>query len=535
MPVARSTFPIRSAVAKPLPTSEFIASRYVTACRQLMAAAEKLDAFDEPSIEIELVPSESRAAIANAILTARGLKLDLPWAITATGLRATARFPLVGETPAMIPLELTADELLLPRDVHAQGVRASVRGSLNPARFKFEPGQIELSADLVNAEGMAVTAFAGRFIPGPLPKLRAEMIARFMDSPLVFIAETDFAVKTASVKFEGALAPGWLDLVSNRVGRDVRKFVDFTTPIITTGGSATFGADWKFERLAADVDAHAVNAYHVMIDAGRGRVELTPKHFYASEAQARLGNNFARGSYEQMFGSREFRFLLEGRLLPLDISGWFGPWWPNFFHTFEFPGGPPQASVDVAGRWGEGWRTTVFVFADVNSPVIRGARLDRARTLLFIRPGFYDGLETLGTLGEGLARGTFTYQLEPATFAWKQFDFAGVSSIDLDVAGKLIGPISADWLSPFKFERPPALKISGRLEHDAGRGLSAERADRGTRGRRVSIPRISAGTCDVHGDAARRRNFDRRRRGRLRGRTDQRPRRKSGAAAPPDD
>ena len=66
-------------------------------------------------------------------------------------------------------------------------------------------------------------------------------------------------------------------------------------------------------------------------DAARARVELEPGRFYAPEAFARIGQNFARGSYEHNLRTRDYRFLLEGRLRPLDIGGWFGPWWPAFF------------------------------------------------------------------------------------------------------------------------------------------------------------------------------------------------------------
>jgi AsmA-like C-terminal region len=451
----------------PRVVADSIARRYTAACRQLMAAIDQLNAFEEPSAEVLLVPSESRAAIANVTLTARRFKFERPLAVSAAGLFARTQFPLLGDAPTTVRVEFTVDELQLPRDIRAQGVRSVLRGSFTPARFRFEPITADLSAAAVHAEGIVATAFAGRFNSPQATQLHAEFITSAMNSPLAIVADADFAAKTAAVRFEGSVAPAWLEVVSGHVGRDVRRFVDFTIPIIAEDGEATFGAGWKFERLAARVATGSVNAYRVIVDAARGRVELTPKRFFAYEAQARLGKNFARGSYEHLIPSQEFRFLLEGQLAPLDISGWFGPWWPNFFQTFDFPGGPPLASVDVAGRWGTGPRTTVFVFGDVNSPVIRGTRLDHVRTRLFIRPGFYDGLEVVGTLGDGAARGTFTYQLDPATFEWKRFDFAGVSSLGLEPVGQLIGPVSADWLKPFRFERAPTVKISGRLERRA--------------------------------------------------------------------
>src|SRR5258707_14941743 len=109
------------------------------------------------------------------------------------------------------------------------------------------------------------------------------------------------------------------------------------------------------------------------MDEGRATVELDPQRLYSPDTYVRFGENSARGSYEHDLRTQQYRFLLVGRLRPLDISPWFrGDWWTNFFRQFEFPATPPFASVDVRGFWRDGRQSTVFVFADVQEPVIRG-------------------------------------------------------------------------------------------------------------------------------------------------------------------
>ena len=122
----------------------------------------------------------------------------------------------------------------------------------------------------------------------------------------------------------------------------------------------------------------------------------------------------------------------------LAISGWFGPWWPNFFQMFEFPGDHQRRSVDFSGRWNAGRETTVFVYGDCQ---LTGDPRTRSimSALLFIPPV----LRRLGNqrqVGEGMARGTFTYTLDPPDFDWKEFNFAGVSSLPLEPVARLIGP-----------------------------------------------------------------------------------------------
>ena len=132
---------------------------------------------------------------------------------------------------------------------------------------------------------------------------------------------------------------------------------------------------------------------------GRTVLELTPTRWFAPEAFGRIGENYARGSYEHDPATHRYRFLLAGQLRPIDISGWFGDWWPDFFKTFQFPSAPPPASVEVAGRWGRNTagESRVIVAAQANGAEFRGAHFDYARARLFIRPFFLDALELYGT------------------------------------------------------------------------------------------------------------------------------------------
>ncbi len=453
--------------AAPLPVGEFLARNFPAICRQLVATAEKLSVLDQPALDLDLAPSDSRLAIASVTLFARGVKLAQPLAVQASGLRIATRFPLFGDSPVTTRLEITAGELLLPFNAIARNARVSIRGILRPGQFGFEPLTVELSAASLDAAGFSARALAARLNPGPLPRLGAEVVAQIMGAPLAVHAEADFEAQTADLRFTGAIAPAVLDPLGGRLQVDVRKFFDFGS-LECADGEAKLGPGWKFEKLTARIALRNIDAYHVRLDEGRAVVEFDGRHFHAPEAWARLGENFAHGSYDQDLATLDYRFLLAGRLRPLEIAGWFrSGWWSRFFEQFEFPPGPPAASVDVSGRWKAANQSRVFVYADAVGPVIRGARFDRVRTLLFIRPAFYDGFEVLATQGSGAVRGTFTYVTDPATFAWRRLDFDLTSSVDPTVAGQMIGPAGVAILKPFKFAQPPALKLHGRLDGPA--------------------------------------------------------------------
>ena len=449
--------------AASLPVADFLAHNFPALCRQLVALSEQLAALESPVLHLELAPSESRGAIASAMLLARSYQLAAPVPVHATGLRIVTKFPLLGDAPVAARLELTADELQLPFDATARRVRAAVRGTLHPTQLRYEPRDFQLTAESVTAAGFTAGPVAAQLTPGPLPRIDADIVAELLGAPFAVHAETDFAARTAQLHFAGAVSPGIFGPLTNRLGVDVRRWFSFET-LACSDGEARFGPEWKFQNVTARVALRGIDAYHVRIDEGRAVVEFDGRQFHSPEAWARIGENFARGTYDHDIKSRDYRFLLEGRLRPLEISGWFpSGWWANFFKQFELPAAPPDASVDVQGRWGEGRRSAVFVYVDTKELVIRGAKFDHTRARLFIRPAFYDGLELLATRDRGAARGTFTFTTDPTTFAWQQFDLDAVSTIDPALAAQIIGPAGAGFLAPFHFAQPPALKLAGRL------------------------------------------------------------------------
>ena len=100
-----------------------------------------------------------------------------------------------------------------------------------------------------------------------------------------------------------------------------------------------------------------------MIDEVRGEFRFDGSHLYAPEAYARIGENFARGSYEQEVATRRYRFLLDGVLRPLDITPWIaGGWWRTLFESFDFSAAAPSASIDLSSCWTDGHGSRRYSF-----------------------------------------------------------------------------------------------------------------------------------------------------------------------------
>ena len=454
----------------PLPLIENLAQNYSSFCRQLIRAANQLSSFEQPELRATLIPSTIRGAFVDLSLTARRLKLPGLRDLDAQELRLSLSLPLLGDEPTSSPLTFTADELRTSDGAVARRVQARVLGSLNLAQLSYLPKEIELTCDEVSARGFSLHALSSQIEPSSSSsRWNAALIALCFGSPLAVNGRVDVAEKTADLRVQGALAPTLLEPIGVQIGTDVRRFIGFGKPL-ELDVDVRFKPDWKFERLAGRIVAREVDAYHVPIDWATGEIEFDGRHFLAHDAVAALGENLARGSFEQDLSTLEFRFLLEGHLRPLEIGGWFGTWWPDFFQNFEFPSEPPNASVDVAGRWLAGNETTVFVFAESKSPAIRGTTVDYARTLMFIRPNFFEGLEFFATRGSGEVRGTFARHIDLIRHDWSKMTFALDSTLDLATGAGLLGPELAERLDPFTFANAPHIKAEGHFDGPAAPG-----------------------------------------------------------------
>ena len=465
--LAVAPFVIKSRPGESL--AELVSTQFPVVCRQVIAIAGQLETLEAPALDLKLIPSDTRGAIIHADFLAKGLTLNTPLPLALRGLHATAELPLLGPPAVTTRLEISVAAVNAPERGEAHEVHASLAGSFRPGGFQFDPRDIKVTADSLASRGFSARALSATFVPQPLPKLDADLVAQLMGEPLAVQARADFSDRTAILRFSGPISPHVLTPLSTLLKTEVRQYFDFAA-LDCRAGVVQLGPDWKFEKVTAEVEAQGIDAYHVRIDEGRATVELDPRRFYSPRAYGRIGGNFARGSYEHDLQTHQFRFLLAGQLRPLAISGWFRAWWPNFFRQFDFQAAAPAASVDAGGFWREGRRSAIFVFADVAHPVIRGAALDRVRTRLFIRPGFYDGLEMLATHSTGLAQGTFTYSVMPETFAWRRLDLDLASTLDPALAAGIIGPIADPVLNQFKYAHPPTLKVTGRIDGAASPG-----------------------------------------------------------------
>ena len=468
----------------PLPVAEFFARNYVPLIRRCAAAVGAISAFDKAGLRVRLEPAAGRGIVARTILVAGGVRLSTPTPLRAGRLRATGRWSLLGEAPDSGEVLLSLADIALPgAKVSAQGIEARIevgsqagKGPAGDLRLPIKSADLSCAGGAIDGlefrDAVVALALTGPDLLGAGP-VRVSGKALFWGKPVGVDGVVDLARGTAQAKFRASVAPETVGFVGVRIKRDLSPFVRLAHPV-SVEGDLRFDPGWKFGEISGRLDAAQVFARGVTIDDARGSFRFDGSHLYASEAYARIGENFARGSFEEEMATRRYRFLLDGRLRPLDITPWIvGAWWQSFFSNFGFPEVPPTASIDLRSCWTDGRQARIFLSVDGPGIVVRGAPFDRIRLTLFSRPQFNDGIRLEVTKGRGAVRGTFTRKLNfDAGPSSQNIDFIGTSSMELAAVAPMFGPGGATLLSPYAFSQPPDLEIAGHWSGPAAPGGS---------------------------------------------------------------
>lgn len=448
---------------------------YPTFARDIAAALAALPALEAPWLDLELTADPARLARVSARFSADAI--DGPAAL----------LPRLNQAVRLTAVRLnTAAVLRAPivEPIHFSGridqVDAGARGSARDLRFTGSaplPARggtasnarpdgawtLRLTAAELSAEGLTATTtdLAAR-LDRP-DHLALELTTRLAGEAWTLSASGDPATRAGEFSFGGTLPYALVSWAAQRRGRDLGALLQFDIPP-TVEAHVTLGPGARPIEASGRLGTEAVVARGVPLDATGARFAWRPGHLRFDDILLATGASRATGSYEMDTESLDFRFLLAGRLEPAAIDGWFRDWWSNFWTNFVFrPGQPPDASVDIAGRWKRPWETRVYVEADGRHATLRGTAFDRIRTRLFVRPEFVDVLEFIGDRPEGTVRGGFqrSWELAGGGTRWTTFDFTG--RMDIDALAGIFPDIGPSIVAPFRLANVPHLHLRGRV------------------------------------------------------------------------
>jgi hypothetical protein len=453
-----------------LPLAVFVSRNYVALSRELSRAEEQMEGLEHATIEAVLAPSDTRGAIVSVELCADSMHLPAPAGLDADRVRFHCRVPLLGAAPIMTSAVATAERVSVGGRFEFASVRARVRGVMRMDTLSFSPKQLDLFTGASAGIGISADSVIARVDSFNGRALGLEAAARAFGVPLWVSGSVDLGGRSADLAFGGAVAPAFEDAAADWTGLPIRRFADFPGPV-SAEGRVRLGPAWAFGGITARVETGPFSAYHVAFDEARATASFDGARLHVSEGYGRSGENFVRGTYFQDLQNGDYRYLLTGRLRPMDIGAWFnGDWWPAIFKHFVFPTRPPDANIDVGGRYVPHGRIfSVFGYVDCRDPVVRGTAFDTLRTRLFVNELGCIGYEVSVTRGAGSAQGDFRLDTEPLQGAWRSLDIDANAAMDpAPLAGMLPKDASAA-IGLFSFSSPPSITLKGHVDGPAGR------------------------------------------------------------------
>lgn len=93
-------------------------------------------------------------------------------------------------------------------------------------------------------------------------------------------------------------------------------------------------------------------------------------------------------TYTHHLRTRDFRFLIQGRLRPQDLNPIIEDWWDAIWERVRFASPTAQVDLDYTGRWGDLSRTRVFAGVVGSDFSYLGLPLQSCRLQLSYEPGY---------------------------------------------------------------------------------------------------------------------------------------------------
>ena len=440
---------------------DFVLERYLKAGRRLIELRPQIEALVEPRLELTFAPSPDRGAVVSAELLVDSSHPDA--ACTVLAARVRTEFPLLGGAPAPVTMAIDAQDLTWKEQAQVSWLHVDVAGSLVPDQFEFHAQTARLTAAGGRVMGIPFAAPSVELALARWPWLRGDAVLQAGDAAVEAHADVEIKKGQGRLDLSGALTPDLLRTGAARFGMTPAKWVTLTDPA-PLKATIELAAGWKPVRIEGDVSVRRAVAHDVPIDAAGGHFVCVGHAIQVTDVRLIQGDNAAYGSYSMDTATRDYRFLLQGRLRPFDISGWFPEWWPHFWRNFDFAAAPAAADIDITGRWGTAKETSIFCYADAAAPGIRGVPFDRVRTTFFFRPGYFEAIRFNAERAGHAGRGSFAVVIDYEDSTYRTIDFDAVSDLDVSDCARIYGPAGAALAAPLQFGTPPLVFLNGHLD-----------------------------------------------------------------------
>ena len=465
--------PRRTQEKKKILPAEFI-SQFLRIGRTLVVKSKQLDAFDQPQLSVHLETAPSSGSVAKCTFTANSVHHPLGQLVASGTLTVIAALRFSEDGDPVVQIEAVTPTIQFGTQANLENVHATITARVAHDGFSIHPINARFTCGSIMVDGESVTSpiLSADLRRWPTVNLTTSLL---IGGGLINLAvDGDLKEKSASIDLEGSGAPEVINRILETHTPRAAPFFVFADPVSVTA-KAELEEGWHFKRLASRVAAGKINSRGVHLTSARGRIDIEGMNFLAYDAQVELGENVARGSYWMNFHTTDYRMLLNGKLRPQEIAGWFnGDWWNEFWNEhFSFSPALPAADVDVQGRWRDVAKLEYFGSAEAKAVGIWGGSFDHATAVVFLRPHYTHVIDFNGSRAGEKQRlsGSLKRFADEETRETKRLEFDLDGNVDPETYHGMLEGKADETLAPFVFSVPPRVHAKGSI---TGSGNGAE-------------------------------------------------------------
>ncbi len=469
------SIPRRNEEKKKLLPAEFI-SNYLRLGRDLILKSKQLDAFGQPQLSVYLESQSPLGSLAKCIFTADSARHPFDQPVDSGALTVIAAVRFGRDADTIVQIEAITPTIQLGTQASLENAHATIAARVGPDGFSPHPISARFTCSSITADGESATSpiLSADLRHWPTVNLTTSLL---IGGRLINLAiDTDLKKKIASIDLEGSGEPEVINRVLEKHTPRAAPFFVFSDPVNVTA-RVELEDSWQLKRVASRVAAGRIDSRGVKLTSARGRIDIEGMDFLAYDAQVELGENVARGSYWMNFHTIDYRMLLNGKLRPQEIAGWFtGDWWNEFWNDhFSFSSALPTADVDVQGCWRDVAKLEYFGSAQAETVGLWGGKFDHAQAVVFLRPHFTDVIDFQGSRAgkkQHLA-GSLKRFADEATRETKRLEFDLHGNVDPETYHGMLEGKADEALAPFIFSAPPQVHAKGSI---TGSGNASEMA-----------------------------------------------------------
>ncbi|MEO6996398.1 MAG: AsmA-like C-terminal region-containing protein [Lacunisphaera sp.] len=469
--------PRRTPEKKKILPAEFV-SDYLRIGRSLVLKSKQLNAFEQPQLSVYLASQPTTSSMAKCIFTADSVHHPFGQQLDSGALTAIATVRFGPDTDTIVQTEAMTPSLQLGGVASMENVQTTIAVRIASDGFSIHPISARLTGSSIIADGEPITSPIVNADLRRWPAVSLTTSLLIGERLITLAIDADLKKKSASIDLEGTGAPEVINRVLRKHTPRAAPFFVFSDPVNVTA-KAELEDEWHLKRLASRVSAGRIDSRGVKLTSARGRIDIDGMNFLAYDAQVELGENVARGSYWMNFHTIDYRMLLNGRLRPQEIAGWFtGDWWNGFWNDhFSFSSALPTADVDVQGCWRDVAKLEYFGSAAAEAIGLWGGKFDHAQAVVFLRPHFTHVIDFNGSRAGDQQKlsGSLKRFADEETRETKRLEFELDGNVDPETYHGMLEGKADETLAPFIFSAPPRVHAKGSII-ESGNGAETDYA-----------------------------------------------------------